>query len=88
MRDSATRITNSRTIRSQLWDRDEAMHIFSYLAIGYLIVCTLSAGTKALSAETASAVIAVADQVVAPDTTQSPRQPSPGEDEDLLSTLD
>jgi hypothetical protein len=49
------------------------MRIFAYLGISFLIVCMLSAGTKALSVDTASMVIAVADmaQVVAPDTTQS-----------------
>jgi hypothetical protein len=66
---------------------DDAMLISAYVAVGFLIVCIL-AGTKALSVDTASTVIAVADQIVVPDTTQSPRQPSPGEDEDLLSTLD
>jgi hypothetical protein len=52
------------------------MHIFGYVAIGFLIVCMLLAGTKALSVDTASMVIAVADmaQVVAPDTTQSQNQ--------------
>ena len=59
------------------------MHIFGYVAIGFLIACMLLAGTKALSVgnSPASMVIAVADvaQVVAPDATQSPRQPtSPG----------
>ena len=48
------------------------MRIFSYLGTSFLIVCMLSVGTKALSVDTASMVIAVADmaQVVAPDTTQ------------------
>jgi hypothetical protein len=52
------------------------MRIFGYLGISFLIVCVLSVGTKALSADTASMVIAVADmvQVVAPDTTQSQNQ--------------
>jgi len=64
------------------------MHAFGYIAVGVLIVCML-AGTKALSVDTAS-LIAVADmaQVVAPDTAQSPRQPSPEDEEDLLNTLD
>jgi hypothetical protein len=55
------------------------MYIFGYVTIGFQIGCTLLAGTKALSVDTASMVIAVADmaQVIAPDTTQSPRQPSP-----------
>jgi len=67
---------------------DDAMHAFGYIAVGVLIVCML-AGTKALSVDTAS-LIAVADmaQVVAPDTAQSPRQPSPEDEEDLLNTLD
>jgi len=63
------------------------MHISAYVTVGFLIACILS-GTKALSADTPSMVIAVTDQIVVPDTTRSPRQPSPGEDEDLLSTLD
>ncbi|MFZ2082622.1 MAG: hypothetical protein WAV38_39390 [Xanthobacteraceae bacterium] len=60
------------------------MHIFGYVAIGFLIVCMLLAATKALSVDKspASMVIAGADiapvQVVAPDATQSPRQPTPG----------
>ena len=55
------------------------MHIFSYGVIGFLIVCMLLAATKALSVANAI-MIAVADmaQVVAPETTQSPRQPTPG----------
>ena len=50
--------------------------LFGYVAIGFLIVCMLLAATKALSVDTASMVIAVADmaQVVAPDTTQSQNQ--------------
>jgi hypothetical protein len=58
------------------------MHIFGYVAIGFLIVCMLLAATKALSVDEspASMVIAVADmvQVVAPDLTQSPSHPTPG----------
>jgi hypothetical protein len=55
------------------------MHIFGYVVIGFLIVCMLLAATKALSVANAM-MIAVADmaQVVAPKTTQSPRQPTPG----------
>jgi hypothetical protein len=55
------------------------MHIFGYVVIGFLIVCMLLAATKALSVANAM-MIAVADmaQVVAPETTQSPRQPTPG----------
>jgi hypothetical protein len=55
------------------------MHIFGYIVIGFLIVCVLLAATKALSVATAM-LIAVADtaRVVAPETTQSPRQPTPG----------
>jgi len=54
------------------------MHIFGYIVIGFLIVCMLLAATKALSVANAM-MIAVADmaQVVAPETTQSPRQPTP-----------
>ena len=54
------------------------MHIFGYVVIGFLIVCMLLAATKALSVANAM-MIAVADmaQVVAPETTQSPRQPTP-----------
>ncbi len=50
------------------------MRIFGYLGINFLIVCMLLVGTKALSVDTTSMAIAVADdmtQVVAPDTTQS-----------------
>jgi hypothetical protein len=56
-----------------------AVHIFGYVVIGFLIVCMLLAATKALSVANAM-MIAVADmaQVVAPETTQSPRQPTPG----------
>jgi hypothetical protein len=58
------------------------MHIFDYIAIGFLVACMLLAATKALSVgeSPASMVIAVADvaQVVAPDATQSARQPTPG----------
>jgi hypothetical protein len=51
------------------------MRIFGYLGISFLIVCVLSVGTKALSVDTASMVIAVdMVQVVAPDTTQSQNQ--------------
>ena len=55
------------------------MHIFGYIVIGFLIVCILLAATKALSVANAMTT-AVADiaQVVAPETTQSPRQPTPG----------
>jgi hypothetical protein len=55
------------------------MHIFGYIVIGFLIVCVLLAATKALSVANAM-MIAVADtaRVVAPETTQSPRQPTPG----------
>ena len=54
------------------------MHIFSYVVIGFLIVCMLLAGTKALSVANAM-MIAVADmaQAEAPDAMQSPRQPTP-----------
>ena len=56
-----------------------ATHIFGYIVIGFLIVCMLLAATKALSVANAM-MTAVADmaQVVAPATTQSPRQPTPG----------
>jgi hypothetical protein len=65
------------------------MRTFDYIGVGVLIVCML-AGTKALSVDTTSMMIAVADmaEVVAPDTEQSPRQPSPEDEEDLLNTLD
>jgi hypothetical protein len=55
------------------------MHIFSYVVIGFLIVCMLLAATKALSVANAM-MIAVADMAQAgvPDATQSPRQPTPG----------
>jgi hypothetical protein len=55
------------------------MHIFGYIVIGFLIVCMLLAATKALSVANAM-MIAVADmaQVVAPETTQSRRQPISG----------
>ena len=55
------------------------MHIFGYIVIGFLIVCMLLAATKALSVANAM-MIAVADvaEVVAPETTQSPRQPISG----------
>lgn len=56
------------------------MHIFGYIATGFLIVCILLAATKSLSAGSpASIVIAMADvaQVVAPDAMQSPPQPTP-----------
>jgi hypothetical protein len=54
-------------------DRGDAMRIFGYLGINFLIVCMLLVGAKALSVDTTSMVIAVADmtQVVAPDATQS-----------------
>jgi hypothetical protein len=55
------------------------MHIFGFC---FLIVCLLLASPTSM-------VIAVADvAVLAPDATQSPRQPSPVEEEDLLNTLD
>jgi len=62
------------------------MRSFDYAAIGVLIVCML-AGTKALSVDAGSLVIAVADvaQVVAPDDTQSPLAE---DDVDLLNLLD
>ena len=55
------------------------MHIFGYIVIGFLIVCMLLAATKALSVANAM-MTAVADmaQVVGPETTRSPRQPTPG----------
>ena len=63
------------------------MRSFDYAAIGVLIVCML-AGTKALSVDAGSLVIAVADvaQAVAPDPTQSPLTEE-GE-VDLLNLLD
>jgi hypothetical protein len=64
---------------------DDAMRTFAYMAIGVLIVCTLSGGTKALSLDTASMVIPVADmmQVAAPD-----KQDRAEEEEDLLNVWD
>ena len=61
------------------------MRTFAYMAIGVLIVCTLSGGTKALSLDTAWMVIAVADmpQVAAPD-----EQDRAEEEEDLLNVWD
>jgi hypothetical protein len=55
---------------------DHAMHIFGYGAIGFLVVCMLLAGAKALSVDTASTVIAVTDmaQVMAPDVTERQNQ--------------
>jgi hypothetical protein len=69
------------------------MRIFAYLGISFLIVCVLSAGTKALSVDTASMVVADMVQVVAPDTTQSQNQTDSVlerylAEEDLLNTLD
>jgi hypothetical protein len=69
------------------------MRIFAYLGISFLIVCMLSAGTKALSVDTASMVVADMVQVVAPDTTQSQNQTDSVlerylAEEDLLNTLD
>jgi hypothetical protein len=64
--------------------RNDAMHIVGHAAIGFLIVCMLLAATKALSVgeSPASMLTVVADvapvQVVVPDTTQSPRQPTSG----------
>ena len=54
------------------------MHIFGYIVIGFLTVSMLLAATKALSVANAM-MIAVADMAqVAPETTQSPRQPTSG----------
>jgi hypothetical protein len=75
------------------------MNIFGYVTIGFLIACMLLVGTKALSVDTASMIIAVADmvQVVAPDTTQSQNQTDSvlerlqgraEEEEDVLNMLD
>jgi hypothetical protein len=78
---------------------DGAMHIFGYGAIGFLIVCMLLVGAKALSVDTASTVIAVTDiaQVMAPGITEQQNQtdgaleplqdPAEGEG-DLLNILD
>jgi len=62
------------------------MHIFGY---GFLIVCMFLAGTKALSVDTASMVVAMAEmtQVVTPDIAQS-LQDGAEEEEDLLNILD
>jgi hypothetical protein len=69
------------------------MRIFAYLGISFLIVCMLSVGTKALSVDTSSMVVADMVQVVAPDTTQSQNQTDSVlerylAEEDLLNTLD
>ena len=55
------------------------MRIFGYLGIGFLIVWLF-----------APAPIAMADTapIVAADTTQSPPQPTPGDQDDLLNLLD
>jgi hypothetical protein len=77
----------------------EVARIFGYLGISFLVVCMLLVGTKALSVDTASMVITLADmaQVVAPDTTQSQNQTDSvlerlqdraEEQEDLLNILD
>jgi hypothetical protein len=63
------------------------MRSFNYAAIGVLMICMI-AGTKVLSADAGSLVIAVADdvaQIVAPETTQLPLTE---DGEDLLNTLD
>jgi hypothetical protein len=54
------------------------MRIFGYLGIGFLIVWLLAPAPFAV-AETA---------VQVPGATQSPSQPTPEEEDDLLSTLD
>ena len=54
------------------------MRIFGYLGIGFLIVWLLAPAPMAV-AETA---------VQVPGETQSPSQPTPEEEDDLLSTLD
>jgi hypothetical protein len=69
------------------------MRIFAYLGISFLIVSMLSVGTKALSVDTASMVVADMVQIVAPDTTQSQNQTDSVlerylAEEDLLNTLD
>jgi len=56
-----------------------AMHILGYIAIGFLIVCVLLAATKGLSVGAPSSTVRASRdmaQVIAPDTTQSPRQPN------------
>jgi hypothetical protein len=60
------------------WGGRRAMRIFGYLGIGFLIVWLFAPAPIAM-AETAP--------VVAPDATQSPPQPTPGE-QDLLNLLD
>jgi hypothetical protein len=59
------------------------MHIFNFVAIGFLIVCMLLAATKALSVDKSSGLtITAADrspaQIAVPDATQSSRQAAPG----------
>ena len=60
---------------------EDAMRIFGYLGIGFLIVWILAPATMAIAmAETV--------QAVAPDTTQSPPSPNLDVGEDLLNLLD
>jgi hypothetical protein len=52
------------------------MHIFGYIAIGFLAICVLLAATKALSVESWAAVVI---SVAVADATRSPRQPISGQ---------
>jgi len=56
------------------------MRICGYLGIGFVMVCLLAPAPMAIT---------MAETVVqAPDAAQSPSQPTPGVEEDLLNTLD
>jgi hypothetical protein len=59
----------------------DAMRIFGYLGIGFLIVWLLAPAPMAIT-------VADTAPVQAPDTTQSPPQPSSGTEQDLLNVLD
>jgi hypothetical protein len=61
-------------------DGEDAMRVFAYVGISFLIYFLAPAPMAIAVAETAS-------QVVAPET-QSPPQPSPGVEEDLLNLQD
>jgi hypothetical protein len=60
------------------------MHIFGYVAIGFLIVCMLLAATKALSVDKSPASMVIAGADIAPERLQEPAE----EEEDLLNILD
>jgi hypothetical protein len=70
------------------------MYFFGYVAVGFLIVCMLLGGTRALSVDTASMVVAAADvaQVEEQNQTESVLERLQGraaeEQDDLLNILD